>query len=344
MPTPRKAPRILITRLSAIGDCIHSLPIVAAIRCSFPDAFIGWVTQSGPASLITGTPGLDEVISVDRNWMKKWRTIRETRRRLREFRFDTVIDPQSLTKSSLLGWLSGARTRIGFARGQGRELAPLLNNQRVKPVRAHVVERYLELLRPLGVRDPQVTFPLPSFPESAETVEGFLGGRSLGRFGLLNPGAGWNSKLWPHERYAEVADYLHREHSIRSIVLWAGNREKAWAESITHASRAAVLAPDTSLIELGELCRRAEIFVGSDTGPMHLAAAVGTTCVAMFGPTLPSVCGPWGEKHIPLQARYQDGSSKERRGDDNSAMREINVASVCAACDQILSAGLAGAA
>ena len=340
----RNAPRILITRLSAIGDCVHTLPVVAAIQREIPDAFIGWVTQRGPASLITGAPGLDTVITVDRNWMKSWNSIRDVRRQLQEYEFDTVIDPQSLTKSSLLGWLSGARTRIGFSRGQGRELAPLIDNHRIVPKKEHVVARYLELLLPLGITNPKVTFPLPSPQAAIDTVDRFLRQQSLDRFVLLNPGAGWNSKLWPHERYATVANHLRRKHGVGSIVLWAGDRERAWAETIVAQSEPTVLAPDTSLPELAELCRRATLFVGSDTGPLHLAAAVGTRCVAMYGPTLPSVCGPWGDNHVALQARYQDGNSKQRRGDDNSAMCEIGVEAICTACDQILTEDRADAA
>ena len=112
-------PRILITRLSAIGDCIHTVPLIAALRNKFPNALIGWATQPGPASLIQGLGGLDELIVVKRNWLKSWRTIRYTRAHLRQFRFDVAIDPQSLTKSSLLGWLSGAKRRIGFTKRTG---------------------------------------------------------------------------------------------------------------------------------------------------------------------------------------------------------------------------------
>jgi ADP-heptose:LPS heptosyltransferase len=316
---------------------VHTLPLVTAIRTQFPSAYIGWAIQSAGASLIQGLEGLDALIEVRRDWLKRWSTILSTRAALREHRFDIAIDPQSLSKSSLLAWLSGARERIGFAPGQGRELSPYLSTIRVTPETEHVVDRYLELLRPLGIRGPRVEFRVPREQTAQESMQRFVSSGGLNRYALLNPGAGWNSKLWPHERLAAVANHLHAKHRLQSIVIWAGDREKAWAMEIVEKSLgSSILAPSTSLPELSELCRRAAVFVGSDTGPLHLAAAVGTSCVAMYGPTKISVCGPYGNGHEALQAWYQDGNSSLRRGDDNSAMRAILVEDVCEACDRII--------
>ena len=339
MLDPGPTPRILITRLSAIGDCIHTLPLLSALRSQFPNAYIGWVMQSAPASLMKGHNALDALITVDRRWLNNLKSIRSTRGELSAHRFDIAIDPQSLTKSSLLGWLSGAQHRIGFASGQGRELCPFLSTTRVVPQQAHVVDRYMELLRPLGVQNQKVRFELPSRVHAHESVQRFVAQFGTTSFALLNPGAGWNSKCWPHERYAKVARHLSMKHGIRSVVVWSGKHERTWAEDIVAKSRnCTVLAPDTTLSELAEFCGAAVMFVGSDTGPMHLSAAKGTPCVAMFGPTLISECGPYGTGHEPLQAYYQDGSSRQRRGDDNSAMQAITVESVYAACDRIISA------
>ena len=336
LPAIGSTPRILITRLSAIGDCVHTLPLVPALRSKFPDAFIGWVAQPGGASLLEGLDGLDELIVVPRDWMKNPRALRATRRELLTHQFEMSIDPQSLTKSSLLGWLSGARVRIGFAKGQGRELSPYLSTNRVKPKAEHVVDRYLELLEPLGITQPSVTFCVPEQQHANNVASQLQSKDGLTRFALLNPGAGWNSKLWPHERYAKVAKHLYESHRLRSLVIWAGKKEKAWAEEITElASGTAVLAPDTSLPDLAALCRRAKLFVGSDTGPLHLAAAVRTPCVGMYGPTQVGVCGPYGEDHEALQGRYE-GSQGPKRGDDNAAMTGIEVQHVCDACDRIL--------
>jgi ADP-heptose:LPS heptosyltransferase len=187
----------------------------------------------------------------------------------------------------------------------------------------------------LGIQKPRVKFPIPRHSEAIQSIDTFLGRARVSQFALINPGAGWDSKLWPYERYAELAQRLTREFGIPSIVLWAGDRERQWAESIAKKATA-ILAPTTTLPELAELCRRASLFVGSDTGPMHLAAAVGTRCVALYGPTRPEVCGPYGMGHQAVQVYLQDGPGRHRRGEDNRAMRAITVEMVAQACDHTL--------
>jgi lipopolysaccharide heptosyltransferase I len=333
------APRILITRLSAIGDCIHTMPLVGALRRCFPQAQIAWVTQAAPASLLEGYPGLDEVIVVPRDWLKSVSQLWRLRRELRSREFDIALDPQSLTKSALLGWLSGAAQRIGFDAPQGRELSLWLNNRRIEPQRDHVVERYLELLRPLvGAVELVPQFELPVRRQAA--IERFLEQGSWTKgFAVINPGAGWDSKLWLPERFGQVARYLQQAHRLPSVVVWAGTREREWAERIVaQAGGAARLAPETNLPELAALMRHARLCVACDTGPLHLAAAVGTTCVGLYGSTRPSVCGPYGPAHATVQAYYQDGTSRQRRSAGNDAMQAINVSMVIQACDRALSA------
>jgi ADP-heptose:LPS heptosyltransferase len=252
-------------------------------------------------------------------------------------RFDVSIDPQSLSKSAALGWLSQIPRRIGFARGIGREFAPLLNNCRVRPTSEHLVDRSLELLKPLGISAPRVDFQLPRYPAAAERMATFLERATGNAFMAINPGAGWPSKVWPAERYGAVAHHVGEKWSLPSVVVWSGEKEHRWARTIVAQSQGhAVLAPSTNLQELTELLRQAQLFVGSDTGPLHMAAAVGTPSVSMYGPTRPANCGPYGAQHIALQEYYQEGTSRERRKADNEAMRAIDDKSVCSACDAIL--------
>ncbi len=157
------------------------------------------------------------------------------------------------------------------------------------------------------------------------------------RFTILNPGAGWPSKVWPAERYGELARHLFQKHGMRSIAAWGLPAELPLAELIvTAADGHALLAPPTSMLELGALCRRAALFVGSDTGPMHLAVAVGTPTISMHGPSRADWCGAYGPQNIRMQIRYEAGSSLERRRADDSAMRAITVRMVEHACDQLL--------
>jgi ADP-heptose:LPS heptosyltransferase len=153
----------------------------------------------------------------------------------------------------------------------------------------------------------------------------------------LNPGAGWPSKIWPADRYGELARYLTTRHDTVSIAVWGTADELPLAERIVATSGGiARLAPATTINELAALCRRAAVFVGSDTGPMHLAVAVGTPTVSLHGPSRAEWCGAHGPGNIRLQVRYEAGSSLERRKADDSAMRAIEVDAVAAACDRLL--------
>ncbi len=262
---------------------------------------------------------------------------------VRSHRFDVSIDPQSLTKSAILPWLARIPVRIGFARGVGRELAPILNNHKVQPRTAHVIDRTMELLKPLGIENRQVHFQMPIHPAADENIVTFLRqARLTDRFAVLNPGAGWPSRVWPAQRYADVAKFLAQKCNLASVVVWAGDQEREWANTIVSGSTGkTTLAPRTNLRELAALLARATLFVGSDTGPLHLAVAVGTRCVSMFGPTRPKHSGPYGKQHVALQQFYQAGTSRQRRGGDNLAMRAIQVDAVCSACEQVLSDELA---
>jgi lipopolysaccharide heptosyltransferase I len=337
--------RVLIVRLSAIGDVLHGLPVLNALRDALPAAWLGWIVEGRTAELLQGHRALDEVIQVPRGWLKSPATVWRLRRRLRALRIEVAIDLQGLTKSALAAWLSGARRRIGPAGAEGRELSSWLNNERVEPRAAHVVDRYLELLRPLGIHPVQARFDLPEPAPAAVMAGQTLAGLGLNSgFAIINPGAGWPSKLWPPDRFAQLARHLGHRRGVPSLVVWAGPQEHAWADEIVRASAGqARLAPPTSLVELAALCRRARLFIGSDTGPLHLAAAVGTPCVGLFGPMPAARNGPYGAQHIALQQVLLTGSSRERRTANNESMQAIPVDQVAAACDTILARPLARA-
>jgi lipopolysaccharide heptosyltransferase I len=325
--------RFLISRLSAIGDVMHTLPVLCALREAFPTAFIAWVVEGRNGELLRGHPALDELIVVKRGWLKSWVAVRELRSKLKALQFDTAIDVQGLTKSAIVSRLSGAKTRIGYAGTDGRELSRWLNNVWIEPTATHVVDRNLELLAPLGIVRPTVRFDLPVIA-SAEA----LADRTVsGKFAVINPGAGWKSKLWPRDRFAEVARHLGDLHGLAPLVVWAPGEEKDWAEEIVgDAADYATLAPPTSLVELAAICRRASLFIGSDTGPLHIAAAVGTPCVGLFGPMPAERNGPYGPQHIALQKMTLTGRSRDRRNAGPESMLAITAEEVCQACDQLL--------
>ena len=333
-----ESPRILLVRLSAIGDVVQSMPMICALREHFPRAMLAWAVERKAVELLKGHEDIDELICLPRGWLKSPVELWKLRRRLRNLRFDVAIDGQGLTKSAVVARLSGARRRIGYADYWGRELSRLLNTELVHTIGPHVVQRNLQLLQPLGIESAEIRFKVPRHESNKETADQMIAQRGLGGgFGLLNAGAGWPSKLWPTERYAEVAVYLGQEWSLPTMVVWGGADERARAEQIVCNSRGhARMAPQTTLGVLTELSRGATLLVGSDTGPLHLAAAVGTPCVGLYGPWPAQRHGPFGPKNIALHEVFFEGSTRERRKAPPYFMEAISTQLVCEACKRII--------
>jgi len=334
--------RILIVRLSALGDVVHGLPVLNALREALPEAHLGWVVEHRAANVLERHPALDHLITVPRGWWKSPSAIWRLRSELRHDRFDITVDLQCLTKSAVAARLSGAPRRIGVAGPDGREFSKWLNNDLV-PIRAqHVVEHYLALLQPLGITSPDVDFTLPHWPDAEQSMRHFLADQDLlpQGYAVLNPGAGWPSKLWPAHRYAAVAEFLGHVYGMASVAVWAGEDEHAMARRVVALSDGwARTAPPTSIQELSELSRNAALFVGSDTGPLHLAVASGAPSISLHGTTGAHWTGAYGDGNVRLQA-YHDTATSNRRKATNRAMRAISVETVCKACHQILSKSL----
>lgn len=332
--------RILIVRLSAVGDTILNLPIACALRRHLPDAEIGWVVGRGASGLLEGHPCVDQVFILGSGATRSPRSFLSFVRGLRDWRPDVVIDAQGLTKSSILGWLSGARQRIGLAKSEfeGRELSAWINNTIVKPHTTHVIDRGLELLRPLGIDTSEIEYRLPRSPKLREQVAAQaaeLGWQSPGA--IINVGAGWESKIWPNERYAAIARHLADNWNLRSCIAWGGPKEKAAAEEVVAMSEgAAILAPSTKLPELAEWIRHARLFIGSDTGPMHLACALGIPTIGLIGPMPVERVGPRGPAQVAIQRLTLPESQRHRRKIECGPMLSIEVAGVARACDSLL--------
>ena len=324
--------------MSAIGDTILTLPVACALRTHFPDAYLAWVVEEKSSAMVMGHACLDEVLVLPRGWFTNPGRLLAARRMLRARRFDTTIDCQGMTKSAFACRLSGARQRIGLRGEHGRELSPWLNNQLVETSCSHVVDRSLELLSPLGIQQPAVQWQLPVDDASRLRMREAVAGLGLaGPYAVINPGATWNSKLWELDRFGRVAQHLGTRHRLPTLVVWGGGRERAAAEQIVAESGGhAILAPPSTLIELAALIEGGRLFVSADTGPLHMAVAVGTPSIGLYGATRREDCGPYGSPHVALQVEYQGGSHKERRRADNRAMRLITVDMVCAQCDAML--------
>jgi lipopolysaccharide heptosyltransferase I len=333
------APRsIVIVKLSAIGDVLHAVPAAVALKRAFPTARIGWAVEGRAADVLAGHPAIDHLFRLPRGWLRSPAAVLTLRRQLRAFRPDVAIDLQGLLKSGVATWLSGAGMRIGATKPAAREQSWLASTHRVKPTAAHVVDRNCDLLAPLGVRVEQPTFDMPHWPVSRLRMQQWLATLRLPRPPVvLNPGAGWASKLWPVERFAATARGLQRRHGQPVVVVWGGAAERTAAERIAADSfGAAIVAPDTGLQDLGELCRLAALFISSDTGPLHLAAAVGTPCVGLFGPVPATRNGPYGPGHACVEPPAALRPKWDDRKHDTASMAGITVEQVLTAADAVL--------
>lgn len=335
---------ILLTRLSAIGDCILTLPLAVDVKRLWPNSRLTWVVDCAAESLLRDHAAIDNVIRIEKRWIKNpanWRSLRE---KLHSESFDLVLDPQGLTKSAALGWLSGARQRVGMDYSHGREVAPLIANTRVHRCTRHMVDTYRELLSPwTTVTEGAGQFEYPCYEAAAQSASDILSCVGINtvigeRFAALNPGAGWDTKLWPVQRFAQLARELKQTQGLKSLIFWAGDSERLMAEVIEENSRgSAIAAPQTDLRELSELIRKAAVLVTGDTSALHIASAVNTPCVALHGVTWADETGPYGNSHIAIQSPVTPKSNKTNRRGTNTAMQAIEVDDVLRGCTDLLS-------
>jgi lipopolysaccharide heptosyltransferase I len=290
--------KILIVKLGSIGDIVHTLPTLAAMRRKFPNAEISWVVETRSAEVLRDNPQVDRLIEIDTKAMRRWRMSGETLlaprwqfHQLRASSFDLAIDFQGLFKSALISRLSGARRRYGFARAGLREPASrYLNHRQIKlPLDTHVIVKNLALASgALGVEletDPSTfEFPLATGPEHRREAESELPPNG-GPVAILNPGGGWVTKLWSPERFGGLADALWSGFGMHSLVTFGPGEQERADRVVTAAASGKARAVSLSLKGFYELAKLTGVYVGGDTGPTHLAVAARTPVVGLFGPT-----------------------------------------------------------
>ncbi len=350
--TSSKIQRILIVRLSSMGDVIHALPAVVMLRDAFPAATIGWLIEERWAEFLCTLPTprsgarspqrplVDIVHTVNlKRWRNSllstqtWERIAAGLSDLRAVHYQVVLDLQGAVRSSILARWSGAPAIYGASRPR-ENIASVWYTRKVIAERKHVVEQYSELAQFLiGHPVPIPSAVLPSDPVAEEFVTKRLSEKSIREFVILNPGAGWGAKQWPAERYGELAKALARQ-AVRSIINF-GPGEEGLAKTAEASSAGAAVAMSFSVSELLALTRRARLFVGGDTGPMHLAAALRIPVVAIFGPTDPVRNGPFSTRSIVLR-RPNSPTTLTRRPQPDPGMLEITTDQVVASASALL--------
>ena len=345
--------RVLIVRLGALGDVVHAIPVAAALRRAYPQARIDWLVSAKHREILDLVPAIDRRLVIndrpstgsrqaDTPGTSLWGAIGE----LRRARYDVVLDLQGLIKSALLARLSGAPRILGFAASYSREgLARMFYTESYDPGRGglydaretrHVVAINLGLLALLGITADAPEFPIADTESAAAR---WASEQTNGRYALLNPGAAWPNKRWPPSRLAAVAQELHTRHGLMSVVLWGPGEEQLAQAVVAEAPDAALLSPKTTIADLVALTRGAALMVSGDTGPTHIAAAVGTPLVGIYGPTRPARNGPMSPLDVTVSRDAICHCHHLRRCKlERMCLLDIEVSEVLGAVEQRLAA------
>jgi heptosyltransferase-1 len=322
--------RFLVIRLSSLGDIVHTFKAAAMIRGSFPEAPMDWLVDRAWTGLFTGCTDFREIVTLDRrSWCSQWAAIR----RVRRARYTCVIDFQGLYKSALLAYLSGSLRRIGFARGFAREPgAALLYTDRIAPPPGHIVDQNCALARAAGANGTQTNrLGFPKCTISPAQIARQVAGCDVREYFVVNPGGGWRSKCWPGDRYGLLCRELAAKYSLRSVVNY-GPGEQDLAEMVARAASPLGVARFCGQIpELVSLLAGARFVVAGDTGPLHLANALGTPVIGLYGPTDPARTGPYGtEDEVVCNERFH-GMNHVRGNTPAPSMLSITVEQVLGA-------------
>jgi lipopolysaccharide heptosyltransferase II len=337
--------RLLLIQPSRIGDIVFSLPTLNALRKTFPEAHIAWLVDERCRDLVEGHPDLDETIVVPfkameqalkkRQWPWVWRTFSDLKRTLRAGNFDLSLDLHGLAKSALLVLLAGARHRLGSANTNGMKEGSGFFSREIPPgpEDRHTVERNLAVVRYLGGDTGRPEFHLPVFEEAKRDVREVLYQAGCGeedRLIVIHPGAGWLSRRWPADRYAALIGRLRETLPARIAVIGGpegGSREDQLFQDLFARLEAPVinLVRRLGLKQLAALFKRAQLFIGNEAGPMHLANALGLPAVVLIGPTRPELTGPFGTTARVIRHPVGCNPCRERNCPDIKCLQAIEV-------------------
>jgi|SRR5579875_777249 len=328
-------PRFLILRMGALGDIVHTLPAVHALRESFPGGQIDWLLDEKWTPIVEGNPDVNRIVAVNRGSASN---VMGAIGELRRARYSVAVDFQSLYRSAIFGWLSGARERAGFDSTYSREPgAAFFYTKRISPQRAHKIEHNLELAESIGAKATPVCFPLRVSCEAAAEVRKILDEDGVREYFVMSPGGGWGSKCWPAERYGRLHEAMAQKYGWAGVVSFSPG-EMALAETVRRAAgNSEPVVRQFNLRQLLPLLRGAKLFVGADTGPLHLASALGTPVVGLYGPTDPLRNGPYSRDDVVIRKAAADETTYKRGKSPARSMLAITVEDVMEAVERRLS-------
>jgi len=333
---------ILIVKMSAVGDIIHTLPALHAMRKYYPDAHIAWLVEEAASDLVAGHEAVDRVlVSGRKRWVRgllgsgSLESIKEACRfvqKLRNTNYDLIFDFQGLLKSGVLIGLTKGRRKIGFDKGmEHMEQSYWFLNERVPAVSMehHALLRNMMLLAALGIRSTEIVFNLPVLDWHRDGANDLLARHGVSqdrRLVAIHPVAKWETKLWDNQKFSTLADRLIEEFGAK-VIFTGSRKDRTMIQMIMSdmKGQAANLAGETTLITLAALYEKTDVLISPDTGPMHLAAAVGTPVVSLFGPTAPWRTGPFGPGHQIVRAELECSPCFKRTCRTKDCMKQISV-------------------
>ena len=318
-------PRFLVVRLGSLGDIVHTLPAVAGLRNSFPRAEIIWLTHPRWLNLVASSGLATEIWPVN---SRDLASVRQTVAKIRTQPWDAAIDYQGLWKSALLPFLARVPKRIGFSAETIREFGvPILYTDRVHPRAAHIADQNGELSLRAGAQKAVGPIKLQVSEIDRQRVCSDLTAAGVDRYIVLSPGGGWRSKCWPAQRFGELCSKIRDELNARCVINYGPGEEPLAAAVKSASGNADPFLYDGELGQLMALLQSAQCIVGGDTGPLHLAIALGTKAVAIFGPTNPARNGPYPPQ--PFVLRDPAASTTHKRETQTSpSLLKISVAQV----------------
>lgn len=323
---------ILIIKMSSLGDVIHALPTLHAIRQNWPQAKITWAVHEQFSAVLPGEPYIDEVLYINKKKLKSISYLFELHRELHSRQFDMCLDLQCLAKSAIVAFFSGAKEKYGY--WELREGSKLVNKALVGPNQyGHVIERYLDTVRALGGRVDSIEFPLRRSEEAAQSVRVKLEDRGLSMdhpYIVVAPGARWAVKEWPIGNFAQLATRLS-EAGLPVVLIGAPNdASKGEAiKTVATSSQVVNMIGQTNLLELIELIGHSALYISADTGPLHIANALKRPLIALFGPTSPDRTGPYGGSYVHIiKSPTSRATVEEPLIDDPECMAHITVEQV----------------
>jgi lipopolysaccharide heptosyltransferase I len=314
---PQPPRRILIVKPSAIGDVVHTLPVLNLLRRKYPAAHIAWVVTPACSGILEGHPQLNDVILFHRN--AGLTGLRALAKRLKSEKFDLVLDLQGLFRSGLFCWATKAPRKVGFA--NARELSPLFYTHKVPVpnVEVHAMDRYLDLAEAVGCDRGPVEYVWPTDDADRAAVKAMVGER---RYAVLLPGTNWATKRWPVEKFAAMVEPLRQRFGLDSVIAGRGDDTAALAPL---APAALNLEGKTNLRQLVALLEGAAVVFANDSGPMHIAAALGRPLVTLFGPTNPVRTGPFQRMDSVVRLEIVCSPCYSRRCSHHSCMKWLEI-------------------